>query len=288
MIPVFCEYKKITVCSSCYMQLFLQNVSRPQSSQSGDIGSECSDIDSLLTKSTNSTPRLTPSSLACSSTQSLNSLNLKQPKIYEPLSNIQAYEGKHIFFLIKNIKIFIIALIVLEGGSKTQAITDALIYMIARDNMPLSITEKPGFIYFMRKTAPLYKIPSRKVITNLVKSKYQVLSSLVKSRLSNVEYMTITADIWTNIINTTSFLGMTVHFLSMSKDSLDSVTIGVLELADSHNANNICEWFEQILKEWGIRKQQVLTVVTDSGANILSAVKKHLVMIIICHVLHIH
>jgi len=60
--------------------------------------------------------------------------------------------------------------------------------------------------------------------------------------------MTITADIWTDIINTTSFLDMTVHFVSMSKDSLDIVAIGVLELADSHNANNICEWFEQILK----------------------------------------
>jgi len=146
--------------------------------------------------------------------------------------------------------------------------------MIAKDNMPLSTTEKPGFIYLMRKTAPLYKIPSRTVVTHLVKSKYQVLSSLVKSRLSNVEHMTITVNIWTDIINTTSFLYMTVHFLNMSKDSLDSVTIGVLELADSHNANNICEWFEQILKEWGIQKHQVLTVVTDSGANILSAVKK--------------
>ncbi|CAI6349045.1 unnamed protein product [Macrosiphum euphorbiae] len=60
----------------------------------------------------------------------------------------------------------------------------------------------------------------------------------------------------------------------MAKDSLDSVTIGILELADSHNANNVCEWFEQILKEWDIQKHQVLTVVTDSGANILSAVKK--------------
>lgn len=138
----------------------MQNVSRPQSSQSGDIGSECSDIDSLLTKSTNSTP----SSLACSSTQSLNSLNLKQPKIYESLSNIQVYEGKHIFFLIKNIKIFIIAFIVLERGSKTQAITDALIYMIAKDNMPLSTTEKPGFIYFMRKTALCTKFHQEKLL----------------------------------------------------------------------------------------------------------------------------
>jgi hypothetical protein len=114
------------------------------------------------------------------------------------------------------------------------------------------------------------------------------MSSLVKSRLSNVEYMTMTVDIWTDIINTISFLGMTVHFLSTSKLSLDNVTIGVLELADNHNSNNISEWFKQILKEWGIQKQQVLTVVTNSGANILLAVKKHLILIIICHDLLIH
>lgn len=60
----------------------------------------------------------------------------------------------------------------LEGGSKTIAITDALIYMFAKDNMPLSTTEKPGFVHFMRKVAPMYKVPSRKIVTKLVKSKY--------------------------------------------------------------------------------------------------------------------
>lgn len=92
-------------------------------------------------------------------------------------------------------------------------------------------------------------MPLRKVITNLVKSKKLVLSSLVKSRLSNVECMTITADIWTGIINTHRFLGMTVHFLGMSKLNVEIVTIRVIELADSQTSSNICEWFEKILKE---------------------------------------
>lgn len=81
--------------------------------------------------------------------------------------------------------------------------------------------------------------------------------------------MTIMADIWTDVINTTSSLGMTVYFLNISKLNLESVTIGVLELADSRTSNHINEWFEKQLYEWGIQKYKVVTVVTDSGANIL-------------------
>lgn len=145
--------------------------------------------------------------------------------------------------------------------------------MLAKDNLPLSTTEKPGFLHFMKKAAPMYKVPSRKIVTKLVQSKYEVLSALVKSKLSNVEYITLTADIWTDIINTTSFLGMTAHFLNNSKLDLESVTIGVLELAENHTSDHISEWFEKQLDEWGVQKHKVVTVVTDSGANILSAVK---------------
>lgn len=146
--------------------------------------------------------------------------------------------------------------------------------MLAKDNMPLNTTEKEGFIHFMQKAAPMYKIPSRTTITNLIKTKYEVLSGLVKTKLSQIEFLTITTDIWTDTVNTKSYLGMTVHFLNISNVALDSVTIGVLELSASHTPNNISIWFEQLIEEWGIKKSQVFTVVTDSGPNILSAIKK--------------
>ncbi|XP_025420192.1 uncharacterized protein LOC112690393 [Sipha flava] len=171
-------------------------VSRPRSSistsscqssnsKSVDVGSECSASefsDSVLSVST-------PSLSVCSSQ------SLKQPKIYDSFSDIRSYDVR---------------------GSKSQAITDAIVYMIAKDNMPLSTTEKP-----------------------------------VKSKLVSIQFMSITADIWTDVINTNSFL----------------------ELADTHTSSHISEWFEKLLTEWRICKDQVVTVVTDNGANILAAVK---------------
>jgi len=48
----------------------------------------------------------------------------------------------------------------------------------------------------------------------------------------------------------------------------------LLELSASHTADNISIWFEHLLVQWGIKKSQIFTVVTDNGANILSAVNK--------------
>ncbi|CAI6357783.1 unnamed protein product [Macrosiphum euphorbiae] len=204
-------------------------------------GSGSASVRSIQTTSSSITP------------QSANISLTRQSTISESIFNIKSYD---------------------RGGYKTRAITDALIYMVAKDNLPLSTTEKQGFRFFMQKAVPMYKIPCRKTLTKMVKSKYEVLSTLIKSKLSLVDHLTLTSDIWTDTLNTKSFLGMTVHFLNLNKVALDSVTIGVLELSASHTADNISTWFEHLLAQWGIKKSQVFTVVTDSGANILSAVNK--------------
>lgn len=145
--------------------------------------------------------------------------------------------------------------------------------MIAKDNLPLSITEKSGFKYFIHKLAPMYKVPSRKTVTYLIKNKYDVLSTIIKNKLSLSENITLTADIWTDIVNTKSFLGMTAHFLSLNKVNLENVTIGVLELSERHTSENISTWFKKLLDEWGIPHNKIFLVVTDNGANILTAIK---------------
>ncbi|CAK1597841.1 unnamed protein product [Parnassius mnemosyne] len=49
-----------------------------------------------------------------------------------------------------------------EGGQKHSEITQALIYMICKDNLPLSCVEKKGLQKLMGTACPLYKLPSRK------------------------------------------------------------------------------------------------------------------------------
>lgn len=144
--------------------------------------------------------------------------------------------------------------------------------MLVKDNMPLSSIEKDGFNYFMKKALPMYTVPSRKTITKLISSKYDALCVQIKNKLSLVESTSLTTDIWTNTINTKSYLGMTVHFLSLCKLKLESVTLGVLELDEYHTSENIVRWLNNSLKTWGIDKRKIFLVVTDNGSNIKNIV----------------
>lgn len=56
-----------------------------------------------------------------------------------------------------------------DGGSKEAAITQSLLYMICRDNLPLSCTEKDGMKNFLRTTVPLYTPKSRQTVSIIIR-----------------------------------------------------------------------------------------------------------------------
>ena len=40
-----------------------------------------------------------------------------------------------------------------------------------------------------------------------------------------------------------------------------------------HTADNILQYFKEILDQWGLSKNKCVAVVTDNGANVVSAMK---------------
>nr|CAI5847573.1 unnamed protein product [Callosobruchus analis] len=52
------------------------------------------------------------------------------------------------------------------GGDKEASDTQALIYMVCKDNLPLRCTEKEGMSKFLNSVIPLYKPPSRTSSSN--------------------------------------------------------------------------------------------------------------------------
>jgi len=142
--------------------------------------------------------------------------------------------------------------------------------MIAKDNLPFATVEKEGFKTFMKTVAPLYKIPSRKKITSLIEEKYEFLSSMIKTQFLNIKNLCLTTDIWTDTINTKSFLGITAHYIL--KETYKSVTIGVIELNDRHTSDNIKVWLLNIIRDWNIDKKNIIVVVSDNAANIKKAI----------------
>lgn len=158
----------------------------------------------------------------------------------------------------------------LDGGAKSGQITNGILYMIAKDNLSFNTVEKKGFQYLMKMTVPLYKVPGRKTIITLMEEKYDFLTNIMKIKLSTVKHLCITTDIWTDTLNTRSYLGMTVHFAANGK--LTSVIIGVTELSERHTSDYLAQWLSQICTEWHIQTDNVVAVVTDNGANIVKAV----------------
>lgn len=55
---------------------------------------------------------------------------------------------------------------------KNAKITNAIIFMIAKDNLPFNTVEQESFQYVMKTIASLYPMPGGKTITSLLEEKY--------------------------------------------------------------------------------------------------------------------
>lgn len=93
---------------------------------------------------------------------------------------------------------------------------------------------------------------------------------MYKQKFLQVANITLTTDVWTETMTTTSFLGVTGHFLEDNK--LNSVSIGVIELDQSHTSKYLGECISLVCEEWNISPTKVTAIVTDNGANIVKAV----------------
>ncbi|VVC28107.1 Ribonuclease H-like domain [Cinara cedri] len=56
--------------------------------------------------------------------------------------------------------------------------------------------------------------------------------------------------------------------------SLKSFCLTVTELKEWHTGQYISEQLENILSDWEINQEKIVSVVTDNGANVVSAVNK--------------
>lgn len=58
-----------------------------------------------------------------------------------------------------------------------------------------------------------------------------------------------------------------------------SIDLAVKNLTQSNNTGeNICEALEEMIQTWKISKQNIVSILSDNGANTVSAVKQLLFM----------
>jgi hypothetical protein len=103
----------------------------------------------------------------------------------------------------------------------------------------------------------------------MLDDKYDMITEVYRNLIDSVQNITLTTDAWTDILNSKSYLGVTMHFIQNLQ--LVSVVLDVHPLSERHTADYLRETITKIQKSWNISNSKVVCIVTDGGANIVKA-----------------
>lgn len=144
--------------------------------------------------------------------------------------------------------------------------------MIAKCGLSLSFTETEGFTRFMKTVTPHYNTPGRNTITKLMDSKYELISANLASSFNNIDFFSLTSDVWTDPFTNKSYLSLTCHYLDVDKLTLQTISLGIKKLKCRHTAQYLGQILKDMCTEWNIPDEKILSIVTDNGSNIVSAI----------------
>nr|XP_018911921.1 PREDICTED: zinc finger BED domain-containing protein 1-like [Bemisia tabaci] len=160
-----------------------------------------------------------------------------------------------------------------DGNSKSSKLTDAIVYMVAKDNLPFRSVEGVGFRKVMHVAAPHYKVPDRKKIAKLIEAKYETLRTKIQKVIDTLKIISLTTDIWQEEYTSKSYISLTGHYIDTNSGEMISVVLGAEPLDSNHTAAYIVEVLDKILSEWSIPRSKIGGCAADNGANIACAVK---------------
>ena len=161
--------------------------------------------------------------------------------------------------------------------------------MISLDDLPFSHVEDLGFIRFVHKAAPLYKLKIRKYYSEkILPDIYESLSKKVRHFLFDYLKLSFTTDIWTNDSAKVCLMSLTAHCIDESFRRKKFVLCAT-ELDERHTGEYINEMFHKMLKRWSIPLEKVNVVLRDAGANVKKAMKLGCIFSFDCanHQLHL-
>ena len=118
---------------------------------------------------------------------------------------------------------------------------------------------------------PGYHLPSATYFTKLIELKYEEAVDKVQQTLQAANYISITSDRWTSLAND-AYISLTTHFIS-GEWNMESVCLGTMPVSERHTGDNISSWIEEILGNFGISTQKVVSFVHDDGSNFVRAGK---------------
>lgn len=155
------------------------------------------------------------------------------------------------------------------SSQRHKRIMESLSYMVVADCLPFNIVEGDGFVNFVKALEPRFRLPHRKTLTKVVDDKFELIKESMCKQMAEIEWISLTTDIWTDTLNQQSYIALTAHFIR--EFSHHSITLAVEPMVVTHTADNIQHAIDSILKDWKIEREKIVACVTDGGSNVVKA-----------------
>ncbi len=144
---------------------------------------------------------------------------------------------------------------------------------VATTSIPTSIKQSFEFFDYIGDLDHRHTIPGRKAATSGVRQLYFKGKERLKMQLfAALSLLILTADIWSKPGFSSSYLGITVHFISESF-KLESAVLELVYFPSRHTGQAIADVIKKVLNDWGI-SHLVSTITTDNASNMIKAFKR--------------
>ena len=145
--------------------------------------------------------------------------------------------------------------------------------------LPHSLTENEQFLAYMYCVNPEHVVPKKTaVVSDIVALADEGKTILKKVMMTSSSRIHLTVDIWSKKGLTSSYIGVTGHFLIMvvngpeKRAQMQACVLELIEFENPHTGYRIAVELLRVLKEWGIM-ERVGFILTDNGSNMIRLFK---------------
>ncbi|KAM9364836.1 E3 SUMO-protein ligase ZBED1-like [Pholidichthys leucotaenia] len=140
------------------------------------------------------------------------------------------------------------------------------------DMAPIYTVEKPGFLHMLKVWDPKYQPPSRKYFAEVALPKlYNETRQALYEKLDTVLFFSATTDLWSSR-SLQPYLSLTVHYIDENW-SLNSCCLQTTYFPEDHAGELIAQGLKDSLALWKLDEEKMVCMTTDSGTNMMKALK---------------
>lgn len=170
---------------------------------------------------------------------------------------------------------------------KQKTITRDIAIFLCETMTPIHIVDQPSFRRLLHRLDPRYDCPSRNHFSyKEIPTLYNEVRETLLQDLHQVQSFALTMDAWSSI-TTAPFLVITVHYVD-DKFNLNSRCLQCVYVPEDHTGINIASRVEEVIEDFGLKKESIVSITTDSGSNMVVALRELHIIRLSCfgHVLH--